>query len=335
MKKLRGAVVGCGSISEFHFRGWNAIPEVELVALVDPSEAAAQDRREKFAPGARLYRGMHEMLSREEIDFVDIITPPWMHREHCLLAADAGAHIICQKPLCDRWQDARRLVDELSGYSKRFVVHENQRFRPWFRDIERLVREGRLGRLRHLQFAQHDPVEPPEKIDTEVELGVLLQFGVHLVDLVVALLGDPVRIHAHMDRINPRVRGESLAHVFFECAGASAVVDVSWKSVGVQQGHALVIGEAGEAFYEGRMTRADSARFRVCAGNEVVRDEIRSPREDYVHAFGQFEREFVDSILHETPPPQPARENLRSLRATFAAYESARIGSAVVLEAFK
>ncbi|HRP03453.1 MAG TPA: hypothetical protein PLV87_00935, partial [Opitutaceae bacterium] len=85
---------------------------------------------------------------------------------------------------------------------------------------------------------------------------------------------------------------------------------------------------------EGRMTRADSARFRVCSGNKVVLDEIRCPREDYVHSFQQFEREFVDSVLFDRPPPQPVHENLRSLRATFAAYEAARTGAPVTLESF-
>ncbi len=334
MKTLRGAIVGCGSISEFHLRGWREIPEVEIVALVDPIEAAAQERRTRFAPQARVYGAMESMLAREKLDFVDIITPPWLHREQCLLAADADLHIICQKPLCDRWEEACRLAAELRTYPRRFVVHENHRFRPWFREIARLSREGRLGRLRHLQFAQHDPSEPPEKIDTEVELGVLLQYGVHLVDLVVALLGDPVRVHACMDRINPRVRGESLAHVLLEYTGASAIVDVSWKAAGVQQGHALVMGERGEAYYEGRMTRAETARFRVFEGNDVVLDETRSPRDDYVHSFRQFEREFVDSVLHDQPPPQPVAENLRSLRATFAAYESARTGLPVALASF-
>jgi predicted dehydrogenase len=334
MKKLRGAIIGCGSISEFHLRGWGEIPEVEICALVDPVETAARDRRERFAPGARIYSSMGRMLENERIDFVDIITPPWLHHEQCRRAAEAGLHIICQKPLCDRWEDARQLADELRHHSQRFVVHENHRFRPWFREIERRSKQGGLGRLRHLQFVQHDPSEPPEKIDTEVERGVLLQYGVHLIDMAVALLGEPIRVHAHMERINPRVRGESLAHVRLEYEAASAIVDVSWKCVGVQQGHALVIGEAGEAFYEGRLTRADSARFRVCSGNEVVLDEIRSPKEDYVHSFRQLEREFVDSVLHGLPPPQPVEENLRGLRATFAAYEAARTGSPVTLASF-
>ena len=48
--KLRGAIVGCGMISEFHLRGWQRIPEVEIVALVDPARERADERRAQFAP---------------------------------------------------------------------------------------------------------------------------------------------------------------------------------------------------------------------------------------------------------------------------------------------
>src|SRR5688500_13044621 len=98
--KLRGAIVGCGMISEFHLRGWQRIPEVEIVALVDPVRDRAEQRRARFAPPARVYDSLDSLFASESsLDFVDILTPPWLHRAHCLRAAQAGVHIICQKPL--------------------------------------------------------------------------------------------------------------------------------------------------------------------------------------------------------------------------------------------
>ena len=130
--KLRGAVVGCGMISEFHLRGRQRIPEVEIVALVDPAQDRAEERRTRFASQARIYDTLDGLFAGEggaqgagALDFVDIITPPWLHREHCLRAAQAGVHIICQKPLCDRLEDGRALVAALRGYHRLFLVHEN------------------------------------------------------------------------------------------------------------------------------------------------------------------------------------------------------------------
>jgi predicted dehydrogenase len=334
MSKLRGAIIGCGMISEFHLRGWARTPGVEIVALADPERSRAEQRRLQFAAKARLHEGLEALLEKETVDFVDILSPPWLHREHCLLAAQAGVHIICQKPLCDRREEAVALVRALRDYPKLFIVHENHRYRPWFREIARLSQEGFFGRLHFLHLVQHDPAEPPEKNNLEAERGVLLQYGVHLVDMMRLLLGEPKRVQARLHHLNPRVRGESLAHVVFDYPQATATLDVSWKAVGVQQGGALLVGESGEAFYEGRMTRSESARFRLSQGSSIVRDEQRSPYADYVESFCSFEREFVESVLSNRPGPQPAIENLKTLEATFAAYEAARRGEPVVLAEF-
>ena len=68
--KLRGALYGCGMISEFHLRGWLRIPEVEMVALGNRTLSRAIERRDAFVPGARVYSGLAEMLDAEQIEGV-------------------------------------------------------------------------------------------------------------------------------------------------------------------------------------------------------------------------------------------------------------------------
>ena len=334
--KLRGAIVGCGMISEFHLRGWQRIPEVEIVALVDPARSRAEERRAQFAPLADVHETLDSLCTdfapgqAGSLDFVDIVTPPWLHREHCLRAAQAGVHIICQKPLCDRLEEARALVSELRDYHRLFLVHENHPYRPWFRDILQRHRAGFFGSLRFLHLMQHDAHEPPEVFKAEAERGVLLEYGVHLVDMVRALLGEPDRVSARLQRINPRVRGDSLAHVVFGYRDTTAVLDISWKAHGLAQGSVLLVGDAGEAFFEGRMTRGDVSRYRVASGNTVVLDEQRSPTVDYVDAFFLLQREFADGMLGGQVPVQQAANNLKTLTATFAAYQAAANGAPVV-----
>jgi predicted dehydrogenase len=235
-------------------------------------------------------------------------------------------HIICQKPLCDRLEDAQALVTALRDYGRLFLVHENHPYRPWFRDLLRRHQAGAFGRARFLHLVQHDAGEPPERFKSEAERGVLLEYGVHLVDMVRALLGEPTRVSARLQRVNPRVRGDSLAHVVYEYADATAVIDISWKAHGLPQGGVLFLGEAGEAVFEGRMTRGEAARYRVTAGNTVVLDERRSPTDDYVEAFYLLEREFADAMLGRAAPAQRAENNLKTLTATFAAYRAAEEG---------
>lgn len=326
MAKLRGGLFGCGMISEFHLRGWQRIPEVEMVALGNRSVEKAEARRARFYPEARVYDDLAALLRAEELDFIDILTPPAAHREHCLLAREAGVHIICQKPICDDLGDARSLVAAMEGSRKLFAVHENHRYRPWFQQILRLSRDGFFGAPRFLRLEHHNQTEPAEAYKLEMEPGILLEYGTHLVDMMRALLGEPERVYARLHKLNPRVKGESLAHVVYEYPQATCVIDIAWKPAGLLQGSLLLEGEAGEASYEGTMTRGPSARFRLLKGNDVVRDEARSPYDDYVESFYLFQRECVDAMLSGGTVTQTGAENLKTLASTFAAYEAARDG---------
>ena len=330
---LRGAVVGCGNISPFHLRGWRRIPEVEIVALVDPDRSRAEERRQEFVPEARLFASLDELFASTPVDFVDILTPPALHAAHCLRASRAGVHIICQKPLTDRIEEAEALVAALAGYPKAFVVHENHRFRPWFQDVLRRRDSGDLGEVRFARFEQHDASEPPEPFKFENERGVLLEYGVHMVDLVRALLGEPRGVAATLARLNPRVRGDSFAHVVFDYPRATAVVEISWRAAGVHRGTVVLLGETGEAVWDGRLTRGDEGRYRVVRNETVVTDERRSPTDEYVEAFHGFERAFADAAVHGAPWPQPAADNLRTLRLIFAAYDAATRGDRIALTA--
>jgi predicted dehydrogenase len=323
MPGLRGAIVGCGMIAEYHLRAWHRIPEVEIAALCDPDLARAVDRQRHFAPQARCYGSLADALSAERIDFVDILSPPWLHREHCLEAARAGVHIICQKPLCGELVEARSLVAELAGYPRLFAVHENHPYRPWFRELLRRAEDGFFGDLRRLSLVQHDAREPPERFKAEAERGIMLEYGVHLVDMVRKLLGEPQRVQASFGRVNERVRGESLAAVIYECENAAAVIDISWKTAGPELGSVTLIGECGLALYEGRMTRGAKSRFRLFQQGQVVFDEERCPTADFGESFYLLQRELTGAMRSGSEPPQAASDNLKTLEATFAAYDAA------------
>src|SRR5690348_8196354 len=123
MPKLRGAICGCGMISEFHLRGWSRIPEVEIAAFCDRIRSRAEQRRVQHAPGARVYQDLESMLMNEQLDFLDILTTPELHARHCLAARRAGLHVICQKPLCPTLQEACDLVAAMQQSPLIFAVH--------------------------------------------------------------------------------------------------------------------------------------------------------------------------------------------------------------------
>ncbi len=334
MAPLRGGVFGCGMISEFHLRGWQRIPEVEIVALGNRTIARAEARREQYFPGATVYSDLGRMLQEAHLDFVDILTVPWLHREHVLLAKAAGVHVICQKPLCGSLEDARTLLSEMRGYPRLFSVHENHPYRPWFGRVAELLGQGCFGAPRLLRLVQYDASEPPEAYKNEAPLGVLLEYGTHLVAMMVTLLGIPTRAYARLHRFNPRMQGESSALVIYEYPAATTVIDIGWKRGGLAHGGFVLDGDAGGVLYEGTMTRGAASRFRLTQGEAVVSDETRSPYDDYVESFYRFERDCADAMLNARPVRQTAARNFQTLAATFAAYAAAQEGRIVDVAPF-
>ncbi len=320
MRKLRGAVFGCGMISEFHLRGWQRIDEVQIVALGNRTLSRAEARRDAFVPGASVYSELSDLLAGEDLDFLDVLTPPAKHKAHCLTALDADLHVICQKPMADTLDGARELTNAFAQSDRMLAIHENHRYRPWFQEVVRRARQGFFGTIRFARFEQFTPKEPPETYKLESQRGILLEYGTHIVDMIHALFGPPAEVWGRAFRLNPRVAGESLVHVAFAYAQATACLDLAWKPSGLPQGNVTVIGDKGEAHFEGTMTRGESSRFRLVEGDTTVMDESRSPYADYVESFYLLQREFVAAINGQGPLPQPAHDNLGVLETTFAAY---------------
>ena len=147
-----------------------------------------------------------------------------------------------------------------------------------------------------------------------------------------SVLGEPVRVYARMHRLNPHVRGESVVHAVYEYANATATVEVGWKNAAITQSGVLLAGSNGEAFFEGTLTRGDEGRLRISRLGDIVVDEPRSPLDEYIESFYLLERECADYMLGRRESViQTADEHLKTLRCTFAAYESAATGAPVAL----
>jgi len=149
MAQLKGVCVGAGYFSHFQYEAWGRIPEVAITAMCNRDAGRAKTIMDKFGI-ARHYTDYRAMLEKERPDFVDIITPPPTHLEMSKIAADLGVHVICQKPLAPTFEEARQIADYTNRAGVRFMVHENWRFQPWYREIKRLLDDGAIGDKIHI-----------------------------------------------------------------------------------------------------------------------------------------------------------------------------------------
>ena len=131
-------------ISWHHLVGWRDLGErVRLVAVCDPDAAKAAKRAEEFSI-PKVYRDADAMFASEAIDALDVASPRETHAAWVDAAAARGIDVLCQKPMTPTLAESVALVQRTEGKS-RLMVHENWRFRPWYRELKRWIAAGELG----------------------------------------------------------------------------------------------------------------------------------------------------------------------------------------------
>ena len=132
-RKLKVAIAGAGMISRHHLLGWKRLADsVDVVAICDPDRARAAERAREFAI-PRTYSSLAELFACEALDALDVASPRETHAGWVKAGADRAIPVLCQKPLCPTLSEAEDLIREV-GTRTRLMVHENWRFRPWYRE---------------------------------------------------------------------------------------------------------------------------------------------------------------------------------------------------------
>ena len=130
--KLRIGFAGAGAISQYHLVGWSEMPDAQVVAICDIDEAKARAKAQAFNI-PNVYTDFRAMIERENLDAVDIVTPVGTHAALTRLAADAGLHVCCQKPLTPTVREAQELIAYV-GERVRFMVH-SRHSSPKYRNL--------------------------------------------------------------------------------------------------------------------------------------------------------------------------------------------------------
>ncbi|HEY2032010.1 MAG TPA: Gfo/Idh/MocA family oxidoreductase [Myxococcales bacterium] len=145
---LKGAIAGFGFISgKGHLPAYRERNDVEIVAFADLCPARLEAARAAH-PKARLYADWRELLQKEQLDFIDISTPPNVHAEIALAATLRGVHVLCEKPLTTSVAEAQKLVDAARKRRRVIFPAHNYKHAPVVKFAEATIRSGRIGTVR-------------------------------------------------------------------------------------------------------------------------------------------------------------------------------------------
>jgi len=147
LKKVGIGVIGCGEIAyQAHLSCYKRIPEVDLIAVADIVPERAKAAAEEF--GAKFwYSDYRKLLDRDDIDAVSIATPHGTHAEIAIHAAEAGKHMLCEKPLATNVKEADAMINAAKKGGVKLMTGYQNRFTPLFQKIKELLDKEAIGQV--------------------------------------------------------------------------------------------------------------------------------------------------------------------------------------------
>ena len=146
MQKLRWGLIGCGDISCKRVApALRDSPECEFVAVARARSELAQSFADRF--GARKwFADWRELMLANDIDSVYIATPVHLHAEQTIAAAEAGKHVLCEKPMAVNVKECQRMIAACRSHHVKLGVAYYRRFYPAVARIKNIIRSGEIGR---------------------------------------------------------------------------------------------------------------------------------------------------------------------------------------------
>ncbi|MCC5846936.1 MAG: Gfo/Idh/MocA family oxidoreductase [Verrucomicrobia bacterium] len=346
MKKLKCAVIGLG-MGHHHLLSYQKNSRAELVGAADLDEKKLK-RAEEASPGIRTFTDYAEMLRVTQPDVVSIALPNSLHLPVAVACMEAGADVLCEKPMSTDLAGALKMQSEAERLGRTIYMNLSQRFNPFHRAARKLVDSGVLGEVYHgyTSWTRRDGMPGFGGWFGQKALsggGPLIDLGVHRIDIALWLMGTPKPVT--VSGVTHHRRGIPLAHkqgkvfdvedfasglVRFE-NGASLLFEISWA--GYQEDHerqALrLVGTDG-----GLEAEPGANGWELVLSHDIggipMASRMPAPKGNAPYSC----EELVDSILDGTDFPATARDGIRMQIILDALYASAESGHEIDVKSF-
>ena len=257
MSKWKFGIIGCGNVAHIHAQAIHAIEDAELVAVYgrDKDKAKAFAYKYSCAP----FHDLNKLLVQSDAQIVTITTPSGAHLEPCALAAKAGKHIICEKPVEINKGRIQTIIKECEENKVLLSGIYNRRFFPAVTFLKAAVDKNRFGKI-SLVEAQIKWYRSQEYYDSGAWRGTknldgggaLMNQGIHTIDLLLYVMGPVRRLTASIATLtHERIEVEDTAVALLEFEnGARGVIQGStscWSSTG-HPAEIHICGDKGSVF---------------------------------------------------------------------------------------
>ena len=194
MEKVKIGVIGLGGVAQLvHLPNLTKIPNVDLTAVAEINKSRRQIISDKFNV-KQIYSNHKEMLSKSDVEAVIIATPTSTHTEIAIDCLNAGKDVLVEKPLAISHQEAKKIVDVAKKNKKKLMVGMNLRYRPDTMLLRSFINTNEIGEPFYIKCGWIRKQSSNEKWFTKKQEsggGVIIDLGIHLLDLALWLLDYP------------------------------------------------------------------------------------------------------------------------------------------------
>ncbi len=308
---IRLAMIGCGGIAEAHLKAITQTPSAQLTAVMDVVAEKAQAAAEKYE--ARVHLSVEDVLADNDVDAVILPLPHHLHCPVTVQAAEAGKHILVEKPMALNRIEAEQMVAAADRAGVKLMVGQSTRFRPEVWTAKKRIEQGQLGRIRQCIYQRAFFIENLStgwRYSPEQCGGLYLPlFASHDVDMILWLMdAAPLTVHSVLRSFTELTEAESDGAITMEFEDDRIATLAFSLTSHIGRYHALFIGTQGTLLIDGH---------RLIVNEEEV---------DVDRSRGTFARqmsEFTEAIQMNREPIASGREVLPTMSVLDSAAEKA------------
>jgi UDP-N-acetyl-2-amino-2-deoxyglucuronate dehydrogenase len=334
-RPIRFALVGCGRIADKHIEALQQHRDrAELVGVCDIDSAALGAAQQKTgAPG---FESLHELLSRSNAEVIVLSTPSGIHAQQAIQCAEAGRHVVTEKPMATRWHDGKAMVAACDKAGVKLFVVKQNRHNPTIQLLKRALMRRRFGRV-YMVTVNVFWSRPQAYYDSaawrgtwEFDGGAFMNQASHYVDLLDWLIGPVESVSAFTGTLARHIEVEDTGTAIIRWrTGTLGSVNVTMLAHEKNfEGSLTVLGEHGTVRLGGvAVNRVDHWEFAEPEADDAL---VRSASYETVSVYGVGHPLYYDNVIRalrgESVPQTDGREGLRSLELLTGIYLSARDG---------
>ena len=336
---LKIGLIGCGGITRAHVEGWKKVADrAEIIAIADISEDNARQRAEQIGTNPQIYADYKELLANKTVDAVDITLPHHLHREAIVASAQAGKHLMTEKPLCLSLDEAADIAQAVQDSGILMMAAHNQLFFPAVLQAKEMIMAGDLGEIYAIHSVDCEARRRPLNLNkatwsqptpggllgwrsdpAKMGGGELIDTGYHPTYRLLFLADQqPTEVTAMLGTYRQPLQTEDTAQVLvkFE-SGLIGQILTSWglRAPGARPTLFNIMAEAGQLWGEIDKLYYQPVKFSSPA-------LVEYPGWTYGHSFAAEIQHFVEALEGDFEPLHSIKEATETLRIILAAYQS-------------